>query len=627
MEREFRCPSCGAANLVTNPGILMKVCDYCKTAIYWDDESALRAGQKSMDLPESTRFKVGATGKVKGQSFRVLGRLSYAYENGSWNEWFVEMQDGRILWLSEDEGELFLERPLTLTGPVPEHSALKPGMEVSLGNNKTGIVEELGQARCIGGEGEIPFQVEIGEIYAYADGASPDGSFSFGLEYDSTNGPPRAFIGQIIEIKSSRSEQKAAPESRLGQIIRCPSCGKPYEGARVETTAMVVCAACGSGLELDEAKAKVVGKNIGREPKFTFQTGTPLTLEKVKYQVMGRLLYVENKYQSFEYVLHNPDAGYLWLSEEDDHFTLSRPSHVAVAIPPVHKARQKIAVGQETFRFYEQGAQTLQWVDGALPWRAVVGEKTNYTHLVKPPECIDREISGTEVETFRGRYIGHDELKAALPKDFQLPSSRGVYSCQPYVPYSWVKGLRYVGGVFLILNVLLLLYSYSADKNTIMLQEKVTSDQYSKDYLTQPFELKRDGTVLRLSGHAPLDNSWLSMDFAVVDASDSVISEFFGEAGYYHGADSEGHWSEGTSNFASYFKVRKAGRYRLLVHASGGSGINGPSRNEPIFIRVASDSTISWYFIVPILLALLALLIEPMGRFSFESRRWKAVME
>ncbi len=604
----------------------MKVCDYCKTTMYWDDESALRAGQKSMDLPPSSRFRVGATGKIKGESFRVLGRLSYSYESGSWSEWFVEMQDGRILWLSEDEGELFLERPLTLTGTVPEHSALKPGMEISLGDKKTGIVEEIGQARCIGGEGEIPFPVEIGEVYPYADGAAPDGSFSFGLEYDS-EGVPRAFIGQIIELKSSRSDQKSAPDSRLGQIIRCPSCGKPYEGARVETTAMVVCAACGSGLELDEAKAKVVGKNVGKEPKFTFQIGTPLTLDKEKYQVMGRLLYAENKYRSFEYVLHNPEAGYLWLSEEDGHFTISRPSHTTVAIPPGCKAKKKITVGQETFRFYEQGAQKLQWVDGALPWRAVVGETTQYTHLIKPPEYIDREITGPEVEMFRGRYVSHEELKAALPRDFRLPSGRGVYSCQPYVPYSWTNGLWAIGGIFLILNVVLLLYSFSANKNNRLLQEKVTAEQYTKEYLTQPFEINRGGTLLRLVGHAPLDNSWLSIDFAVVDASESVISEFFDEAGYYHGTDSEGHWSEGASDFSSYFKINKAGRYRILVHATGGSGTSGPPRNEPMYITVYSGTTISWYFIIPILMAFTALIIRPIGRSIFESRRWKSVTE
>ena len=110
----------------------MKVCDFCKTAIYWDKESALRAGRKSMDLPPSDRFRVGAGGKVTGRAFKVLGRLSYGYESGTWNEWFVEMEDGEIKWLSEDEGELFLESPVELTSQVPTSDELKPGMKIQV---------------------------------------------------------------------------------------------------------------------------------------------------------------------------------------------------------------------------------------------------------------------------------------------------------------------------------------------------------------------------------------------------------------------------------------------------------------------------------------------------------------
>jgi len=632
MERRFHCPSCGAAHLVTNPGILMKICDYCRTAIYWDDESALRAGNKSLELPVSARFKVGASGKLKKESFRVLGRLVYAHDTGTWNEWYVEMQNGSILWLSEDEGELFLEKPFTLTKPVPPFGELQPGMEIALGS-KIGVVEEIGKARCIGGEGEIPFQVEIGETYPYADGAGQDGSFSFGLEYDAGTGAPRAFIGRILELKSAKSspEDKTTPESRVGLIIRCPSCGAPYDGARAPTTEMVVCAACGAGLDLTEAQAKVVGKNEGPEPLFAFPVGTPLTFDKVQYEVMGRLLYDEQEgtkhYRTFEYVLYNPDAGYLWLSEERGHFTLSSPFHGSVAIPPGIKPKQKVRVGQDTFKFFEQGTQSLKWVDGALPWRAVAGESTHYVHLVKPPECIDREKTGREIELFRGRYVGPEEMQAAVPKGRRIPPRSGVYSCQPYIPYASLVGLWKIACIFLILNVLLLTYSCTGEKKTGLLHEKMTYDQYSKEHLTQPFVIKRDGTILRLAGHAPLKNSWLALDFAVVNAGENVITEFSGDASYYYGTDSEGSWSEGSSNFSSYFKIKKAGTYKLLVHATGGSGINGPPLKEPIQIYLYSDVTISWYFFIPLILAGLVTFAEPMGRLIFETRRWQQVAE
>lgn len=630
MERQFQCPSCGAANSVTNPGVLMRICDYCKTAMYWDKESVLRAGNKSLDLPPSGRFKVGATGKLRERSFTVLGRLAYAHEKGTWSEWFVEMQDGAIMWLTEDEGELFLETPLKLTSPVPAHQELKAGMQIAL-NDKIGVVEEIGEARCIGGEGQIPFQVEIGETYPYADGSGVDGSFSFGLEYDNQTGEPSAFIGKILDIKDSkvRSEDREAPAAKTGEMIRCASCGKPYEGPRVETTKMVVCQACGAALELDEAEARVVGKNKGKEPRFSFTVGTPVTLEGTRYQVMGRLSYVEKDdggtYRSFEYALYNPGTGYVWLSEENGHFTVSTVFHSRVAVPPIPIAKMKVRVGQKIFRIFEAGEVTLEWVDGALPWTAAVGEKTSYVHMINPPEYVDQETTGQEVELFQGRYLNHEELSAGLPETVKLPPAQGVYSCQPYAPAAWLQGMGKIAAAFVVVNFLLLIYGMVADKSAPVWHERVTADQYSKEYLGTPFKLDHGNNILRLDGSAPVNNSWLSMDFAVVDAQERVLSEVYGDASYYHGQDSEGAWTEGSHSFSSYFKVPKAGTYRLLIHGSGGSDTKGPSRNETIDLRLTSGNVIYWYFLIPIVLAGLVALLEPMLSYSFEKRRWAEV--
>jgi Domain of unknown function (DUF4178) len=629
MERQFQCPSCGAGNVITNPGVLMSVCRHCKTATYWDKESALRLGRKSMDLPPSSRFRVGGTGKLKGRSFRVLGRLSYAHEKGTWDEWFI-VQDENILWLTEDEGELFLETPVELTSPVPPYSELSPGMQVKL-NDKVGMIEELGEARCLGGEGEIPFQVEIGETYPYADGSVPDENSSFGLEYDAGTGNVRAFIGRILDVKESRvrPEDREAPVTRTAQAIRCPSCGKPYEGPRLESTRTVVCNACGSGLGLDEAEMRILGKNIGKEPGFTFKIGMPLTLEGTRYEVMGRLSYSEPEgkieYVSWEYVLYNPDAGYLWLSEEDGHFTLSRVGHVRVVIPPIPVTKMKVSVGQDTFRVYEKGMVTLQWVDGAIPWRATVGEQTRYTHLIKPPEYLDQEITGLEVEIFRGRYVTHEEIDEAAGKTVKLPPMKGIYSCQPYTASARIKGMWTVGGVFLLINCLLLLWALQTNRNPPILQERITAEQYSKEHMTNRFDVARDGSILQLKGSAPVNNSWLALDFALVDADERVVFQFGNEASYYHGQDSEGSWSEGSRSFSSYFKVNKTGAYRLLLHGQGGSGETDRSRNEPVDIAVFAGMAVPWYFIIPIIVSGLVMVIEPIHRMSFEARRWSAV--
>ncbi len=534
MERRFQCPSCGASNLVTNPGVLMKICDFCKTAIYWDKESALKAGAKSLDLPQSPRFKTGGIGKLQGRPFTILGRLTYKHESGFWHEWYVEFDDKTIVWLTEDEGELFVENPLDIKTALPPLESLSPGMQISL-NDKIGVVEEIGQARCIGGEGQIPILVEIGETYPYVDGASPDGKNSFGLEYDSS-GTPQVFWGKIVNLKGAKAKayDKAAPESKYGETIHCPNCGKPYEGKRVDSTKMVVCAACGSALELEAAQAKVVGVNEGPEPKFTFSVGTKMTFDGVSYEVMGRMLYVQKEggleYRTFEYVLYNPDSGYLRLSEEKGHFLLGNVSHVHFTWPVNPTRKQKITIGGETFRWYEGGTVTLNWVDGALPWRAVVGETTRFNHIIKPPEFVDYEITGTEAEMFRGRYLSSAEMEAAVGEFIPLPRpAAAVNSCQPYEASKWVAGTWKIGVVFLVINVILGLYSCASDRRKLIMRESIDAENYTKEYLSQPFKLDSNRSILRLTSKAPVHNSWIALDFGIVNAEDKVVSELGGE--------------------------------------------------------------------------------------------------
>jgi hypothetical protein len=568
---------------------------------------------------------------MSGQTFTVLGRLAYAHAQGTWDEWFIETKDGEIRWLAEDEGELFLESKLELKTPVPAREELQPGMQITL-NDKVGVIEEIGEARCIGGEGQIPFPVQIGETYWYADGAGADGSFVFGLEYDSASGVPTVFTGRLLRRSDAKSvaglgEPAAA---KTGEVIRCDSCGKPWEGVRVETTEMIVCDACGANLKLDQAQTKVVAKNQGKKPAFTFEVGTPLTLEKTRYEVMGRLYYVERdesgQYPSYEYVLHNPEEGYLWLSEENGHFTISRPFHQQVN-QTSSSPKSKVWVGNEAFQFYEGGSALLQWVDGALPWIAAAGEKTDYVHLIKPPEYIDREATGKEVELFRGRYVSLEEMLAAVPKGTTLPKPSGVYSCQPYVPSAWTKAFRWVGIVFLIINIALLIYSSETENPSTILDEKIESSQYEAEHLSKPFQVKNDSAVLRLGGWASVNNSWVAVDFGVVDAEDRVVGEFFDEASYYSGRDSEGAWSEGSQRFSSYFRIAKAGEYRLLVHGQGGSGENGPAKKEAVTLTLQTGVTMSRYFIWPLLLAGLFVCAGWGRREAFENRRWRPVMK
>ena len=231
------------------------------------------------------------------------------------------------------------------------------------------------------------------------------------------------------------------------------------------------------------------------------------------------------------------------------------------------------------------------------------------------------------MELFRGRYVSRAEMEAGVSREIRLPYPRGVYACQPYIPPPWVKGLGTIGIFFVILNVVLFVYSFAADKGNVIMKDHIPAKEYTKEVLTSSFKISKPDAILRLTGSAPLRNSWLALDFALVDAEDRVVGEFWNEASFYEGRDSEGYWSEGSRGFKQYLKVEKPGTYRLLVHATGGSGYNKPGLNEPIDLQLEAHATVSSYFLFPLVVAVIVALLGLGYKWSFELRRWAPVME
>ena len=190
------CPSCGATHDVLNPGVITVVCEYCGNAVYWDEEKIRSAGKQSV-LPEGfSRLYRGATGSLDHRRFIVMGRVRYSFGKGFWDEWFLEFNDGSIGWLTEDNHELALQTR-TSPGRIPAAESLHPGKSFNIRKDTTVVVREVGEAECIGVEGDLPIAVTTGETYKFADAGTPDGRFVFGIEYDAD--PPTVFIGKWLK--------------------------------------------------------------------------------------------------------------------------------------------------------------------------------------------------------------------------------------------------------------------------------------------------------------------------------------------------------------------------------------------------------------------------------------------
>lgn len=207
------CPGCGAPLEQRNPGMLVMACGYCGNVLRWDGPEAdavIRNAGRQAILPEGfTRLYRGATGRLGNVRFKVLGRIRYGYSAGFWDEWYLEREaphpsergegeQGKGLWLTEDDHELILEEPYK--GPPPgAFRTFAPSQQFSLGG-MAWYVEEVGQARFLGMEGQLPRSADTGDSYPFVDASSLDGRYSLGIEYDGD--PPTVFMGRFLKWAS-----------------------------------------------------------------------------------------------------------------------------------------------------------------------------------------------------------------------------------------------------------------------------------------------------------------------------------------------------------------------------------------------------------------------------------------
>ena len=202
----IHCPSCGAGHEITNPGVVTIVCQYCGNAVYWDGGKIKDAGKQSILAEGFTRLYRGATGRLEGKRFTVMGRVRYSFGKGFWDEWFLEFDDGAIGWLTEDNHELAIQTRSSAAKKIPPMETIVPGKAVTFMKKKF-IFQEKGQAECIGVEGDLPIEVKTGERYAFADASSPDGRYIFGIEFD--DDPPALFIGRWLAFSDLKLDDEA----------------------------------------------------------------------------------------------------------------------------------------------------------------------------------------------------------------------------------------------------------------------------------------------------------------------------------------------------------------------------------------------------------------------------------
>jgi uncharacterized protein (DUF983 family) len=402
------CPSCGAPLAFKSHASVMAVCEFCRATVVKDLDTVRDLGRMSDVLEDYSPVQIGTAGSVGGRSFTVVGRIQLRYASGIWNEWFLLFDDGANGWLGDSSGRYVVttERPLGDTWPG--FDMIRPGREVELEAGRF-IAAEKRVARCIGGQGELPFRVGEGWEARVAD--LRQGRAFVTLDY-SDGDKPVLYAGSAVTLEQMGAQllrDDEAIKTSAGRYrgkassLSCPQCGTSINYLP-GVTPNVVCQACRA--ELDAATPSV--------------------------QVLGAMVRVDDEGSRWsEYLLFNPRAGFSWLVETDEGWWRAE---VMDEWPAAAAGASAVKLDGAAYTHLYDYTAKVELALGAFNWKVAAGDTVRVSEYQHGQQRLAAELSPEEFTWSRSTRVAADQVRAWFGLSAkQLPNASEPVAAQASV--------------------------------------------------------------------------------------------------------------------------------------------------------------------------------------------------
>lgn len=579
-------------------------------------------------LEDSSLIQIGSEGVFRGERFGVIGRIQLKHESGVWNEWHILFDKGRSGWLSEAGGEYVVSALTVVSETIPAFETLAPESPVTIAG-RSFRVTDLETARCVSGQGELPFKVDAGYDVQTADLRSKDHFVT--LDYSET--PPLVFVGKPVTFDALKlanlrelrelSDLAAggAPQIKA-RAFNCPHCAASLSihSAAIES---VACDSCGSIIGIDNENIQLLARAAQslRETPW-LPLGSKGVLHGIEWEAIGFLRRKTTSggidYSWSETLLFNAAQGFAWLTEYQGHWnfvrTLSDP-------PSVSRGQASFKRKGEEFKLFGSAKAEVMYVVGEFYWRVTVGETAQVDDYIAPPLMLSRELTEKEATWSQGEYLDPEELRSAFKIAAPPRKQKGVYANQPN---SWGERHRSVCSLFWKLaagaTIVQLLFYFLFASQLVLKQQVVLSPQAAdSSKVTKEFTLQSHARAVLVRHSTDLDNNWLALTSTLIEKNTGEAHQGSQELSYYKGVDGGESWSEGSKSDDMVFKSIPAGTYILALEYELGT-----DRREAVVdtIEVVRNPT-NWSNYV---LALIFLVVFPLfsrwRRSAFEAERW-----
>ncbi len=413
------CPSCGGPISFKVGSSITVICEFCGSAVARTDRDLRNLGKVADLIDTQSPLRVGVEGRFEGKPFVLTGRVQIAHSAGGvWDEWYASFGGNGWGWLAESQGRFHMTfyRQVPNPAALPPPNVLGPMQPVAIpGDGTPYVVGEVGLGKLVSGQGEIPFPVQPGLLYQFADLSGPNGAFA---TIDYRQAPPSVFTGREVTLKEmgiSTVVDEYDAEKREIKVARliCPRCNAPVELRAPDASMRVTCASCDSLLDVNKGNLTYL-KTLQQARPQRFPNGAEAVIDGVKMTLVGFMVrgcQVEGEWYYWEeYLLYAPAIGFRWIVNGEGGWFF-----VENATPgDIENKTAWVRYKGKKFGFKESVSAVVAYVRGEFYWRVEVGETTQATDYVSRAETLSQEISGSEVNWSFGRAVDPTALDRAF---------------------------------------------------------------------------------------------------------------------------------------------------------------------------------------------------------------------
>ena len=441
------CPSCGAPLTFKSHAAVMAVCEFCRATVLKDADSVKDIGKMSAVLEDYSPIQIGTAGVAGTRGFTVIGRIQLRYAQGMWNEWYLLYDDGSTGWLGDSSGMFVLTAARSVKGALPAFDEIGIGKLYTVEGERL-TASEKRSARCIGGQGELPFKAGDGYEARVVDLRA--GERFVTLDYSDES--PVLYDGVAVTLDSLKcqllrdEEQiKASAGKYRGKLdaLDCPACGSMIKYVP-GVTSTLVCPSCATRLDAAGSEAQVLaaGRRVDAR-RSTLPLGASANIQGIGRTIIGVMVRADDEGTEWtEYLLYAARAGFSWLVETSDGWFRS-------TVLPVwpETAAKEARLDKITYTETVDYPATVKFAAGAFNWRVAVGDQVRVIEFESGVTTLAAELSAEEMTWSRSLPVADDQIRAWFGTSAPLLAARPAKRERNTLPVKfmwWIVGLNFI---------------------------------------------------------------------------------------------------------------------------------------------------------------------------------------